>query len=82
MKSFLDSLKSRGIQVIFYNLRKPVLRSLRGSCTKSEIVHCRSQMEVYAHIDAFCTRRARAATTNPISSTSLRDWKSQSHETL
>ena len=37
---------------MFYNLRKPVLRSLRGACHREDVIFCRSELEVYAHIDA------------------------------
>ena len=45
------SFKEAGVEVLFYNLRKPVLRSLRATCGREQVTCCRSELEVYAHIE-------------------------------
>lgn len=44
--------KAAGVHVLFYNLRKPVIRCLRATCARQDVSLCRSDLEVYALIDA------------------------------
>ena len=52
VKNMVQGLKMKGITVMFYNLRKPVLRSLRGTSCREDAVFCRSQLEAYAHMES------------------------------
>lgn len=72
--------KNAGIQVIFYNLRKPVLRSLRGTCAREEVICCRSELEVYAHIETSYGESGRSALLNPAAAAhATRGWMSHSY---
>jgi sodium-independent sulfate anion transporter 11 len=51
VKNLVLGLKGRGVTVMFYNLRKPVHRSLRGNSLREQAIFCRSEMEVYAHME-------------------------------
>ena len=78
MKNFVECLSAQQIQVLFYNLRKPVLRSVKGSSRHSstDFICCRSELEVFAHITSF---RFRDETNVPQLS-SNREWVSRSQE--
>jgi len=79
IKNMVQGLKIRGIAVMFYNLRKSVHRSLRGTTSRSEgTIFCRSQLEVYAHLETIyapfaprCPSTSTSSAAGPSSSRSV-----------
>lgn len=80
IRTMVLGFRGAGVHVIFYNLRKPVLRSLRGTCAREDIVYCRSELEVYAHISSSYGDSDRMALLNAAAAArSARGWLSRSY---
>lgn len=82
VKNMVLGLKAQGMTVMFYNLRKPVHRSLRGTAVRADAIFCRSDMEVYAHMEqiyAVSTATSRSASSAGCSSHSVSPNHAKDH---
>ncbi|RWS28077.1 sodium-independent sulfate anion transporter-like protein [Leptotrombidium deliense] len=84
IKNMVDDFKSNGLQTIFYNLRKPLLRALETTVNikPKEFLHSTSEEEVYSFIrnHALNTSIEESSEQNHNRSPAARYWMSQSFE--
>lgn len=90
----VENFSTQNISIIFYNLRTPVLRAIRGSGLSFEnFTFCQSEEEVYNKIRNYVRVAATRGTCSPTPSSSgslvtgslpsnpsHRYWASQSYE--
>ncbi|KAI1284990.1 Sodium-independent sulfate anion transporter [Halotydeus destructor] len=84
IKNMVQSFYKDNFMVLFYNLRKPVLRAIRGSSLPfTEFVYCTSEDDVYSRIRSHC-KSHRSTSSTPTgylpSNPNHRYWASQSYE--
>jgi sodium-independent sulfate anion transporter 11 len=94
IKNMVENFRKQSILIIFYNLRKPVLRAIRGSGLKyDDFAFCQSEDDVYNKIRNYCRIAATRMSTGTITPSDLasgsgslpsnpshRYWASQSYE--